>query len=27
VLSRQDWETRHSITPFYKNIKIEGVLL
>jgi predicted nucleotidyltransferase len=27
VLSRRDWETRHSITPFYKNIKLEGVLL
>ena len=27
VFSRKDWETRHSITPFYKNIKREGVLL
>ena len=27
VFSRKDWETRHSITPFYKNVKREGVLL
>lgn len=27
VMSRKDWETRHSITPFYKNLKREGVLL
>jgi predicted nucleotidyltransferase len=27
IFSRKDWETRHSITPFYKNIKKEGVLL
>lgn len=27
IFSRNDWETRHSITPFYKNIKKEGVLL
>ena len=27
VFSRQDWEIRHSITPFYKNVKREGVLL
>jgi uncharacterized protein len=27
IFSRSDWETRHSITPFYKIIKNEGVLL
>lgn len=27
VFSRNDWETRHCITPFYKNVKREGVLL
>lgn len=27
VLSRKDWETRHSITPFYQNVQQEGVLL
>ena len=27
VFSRKDWETRHSITPFYNNVKREGVLL
>jgi uncharacterized protein len=27
VISRNDWETRHSITPFYQNIKREGILL
>lgn len=27
VFSRKDWETRHSITPFYKNVKKDGVLL
>jgi uncharacterized protein len=27
VFSRKDWETRHSITPFYKNVKREGILL
>jgi len=27
IFSRKDWETRHSITPFYKNVKREGVLL
>ncbi|MCX6237349.1 MAG: nucleotidyltransferase domain-containing protein [Bacteroidia bacterium] len=27
IFSRNDWETRHIITPFYKNIKKDGVLL
>ena len=27
ILSRKDWETRHSVTPLYNNIKREGVLL
>ncbi len=27
VLSRSDWETRHRITPFYKNVKKEGIVL
>lgn len=27
VMSRKDWETRHSITPFYKNVESEGILL
>jgi predicted nucleotidyltransferase len=27
VLSRKDWETLHSITPFYKKVKKDGVLL
>lgn len=27
VYSKQDWETRHSITPLYKSIKREGVLI
>lgn len=27
VLSRKDWETRHKVTPFYENIKTEGVVL
>jgi len=27
VFSRQDWEIRHRVTPFYKNVKREGVLL
>lgn len=27
VFSRKDWETRHSITPFYRNVKREGILL
>ncbi|MDD4972196.1 MAG: nucleotidyltransferase domain-containing protein [Paludibacter sp.] len=27
IISRNDWEKRHSITPFYKNIKAEGISL
>ena len=27
VYSKQDWESRHSITPLYKSIKREGVLI
>ncbi len=27
VISRADWETRHRITPFYKNVKKEGIEL
>jgi len=27
VFSRKDWESRHSVTPLYKNIKREGLLL
>ena len=27
VLSKQDWEIRHRITPFYENISREGVQL
>ncbi len=27
IISRKDWETRHSITPLYKNIAREGVQL
>ena len=27
IFSRKDWETRHSVTPFYENVKREGVLL
>ncbi|MDR0746040.1 MAG: nucleotidyltransferase domain-containing protein [Mediterranea sp.] len=27
VLSRKIWETRHRITPFYKSIMKEGILL
>jgi predicted nucleotidyltransferase len=27
IISRKDWETRHKITPFYKNIQKEGVTL
>lgn len=27
IFSRNDWETRHTITPFYKNIKKDGVRL
>jgi predicted nucleotidyltransferase len=27
VFSRKDWETKHAITPFYHNIKKDGVQL
>lgn len=27
VFSEQDWETRHRITPFYENVKSEGIEL
>lgn len=27
MFSRTDWETRHAITPFYRNVKKDGVLL
>ncbi|MBN1250871.1 MAG: nucleotidyltransferase domain-containing protein [Bacteroidales bacterium] len=27
VISRNDWETRYKITPFYENVKREGVVL
>jgi uncharacterized protein len=27
IFSRNDWETRHSITPFYHNVKKDGVQL
>jgi len=27
IISRYDWEHKHNITPFYKNVKREGVLL
>lgn len=27
VLSKKDWESRHSITPFYKNVIKEGIVL
>jgi predicted nucleotidyltransferase len=27
VFSRQDWESRHSVTPLYANIKREGINL
>jgi predicted nucleotidyltransferase len=27
IFSRDDWEIRHKITPFYKNVKQEGILL
>ena len=27
IFSRNDWEKHHSITPFYKNIKTEGIKL
>jgi predicted nucleotidyltransferase len=27
VLSARDWEAKHKITPFYKNIAREGIVL
>jgi predicted nucleotidyltransferase len=27
VLSRKDWESRHKITPFFKNVAREGIVL
>ncbi len=27
VFSKKDWEVKHSVTPFYQNIKKEGILL
>jgi len=27
VLSKKEWETKHRITPFYENIKKDGILL
>jgi uncharacterized protein len=27
VIAKNDWETRHRITPFYENVKREGVVL
>ncbi|MEO8819945.1 MAG: nucleotidyltransferase domain-containing protein [Ginsengibacter sp.] len=27
ILSKEKWETKHKITPFYKNILKEGVIL
>ena len=27
ILSKRKWETKHKITPFYKNIQKEGVIL
>ena len=27
VCSRQSWETKHRATPFYENVKREGVVL
>lgn len=27
VLSIKDWETKHKITPFYDNIRREGIVL
>ncbi|MEO6837949.1 MAG: nucleotidyltransferase domain-containing protein [Ginsengibacter sp.] len=27
ILSRKSWETKHRITPFYKNVRKEGVVL
>ncbi len=27
VLSKKDWESKHKITPFYRNVAREGILL
>ena len=27
IISRNDWEKHHSVTPFYKSVKIEGISL
>jgi predicted nucleotidyltransferase len=27
ILSRDDWESRHKITPFYENVTREGIKL
>lgn len=27
VFSKKDWESRHTVTPLYRNVKREGVLL
>ena len=27
VLSNKDWESKHKITPFYKNVAREGIVL
>lgn len=27
VLAKKDWETRHRITPFYENVRKEGIVL
>ena len=27
ILSKKDWEKRHYITPFYENVRNEGVIL
>lgn len=27
ILSKKNWETKHRITPFYKNVRKEGIVL
>lgn len=27
VLSRNDWQSRHRITPFYQNVQAEGIVV
>lgn len=27
IITRKDWESRHRITPFYKNVTREGIVL